>query len=111
MKMLILSLALIAGQMITHQEKPVVHLKPHADIIELFMNASVLELDHSPDVVHLPAPAPLPDPQGNQWTVDVRNFGPATVEVWGPSNFKLQVPVNQTVHIYSTGKVYLQKFN
>jgi hypothetical protein len=99
MKAIVVSLALLAGQMITMQEKPVVHLKPHQDTIEAGYGGMLLELDHSPQALRLPKFPPKPDPQGAQWSVDVKNFGPWPVTVQDYGNFSVKVNLNQTVHI------------
>lgn len=109
MKILAVSLALLFGQMVTMQQKPVVHLKPHKDGIEVGFTGMLLELDHSPQIIHLPQYPPKPDPQGNEWHVDVKNFGPLPVTVVDTTHFSKQILLNQTIHIYSNGTFYLLK--
>ena len=109
MKHLLIAVALFAGQAMTMQEKPVVHLKPHTDYILAGFGGSLVELSQAPSVIRLPMPPPQPDAQGNQWTVDVKNFGPAPVTVADKSNFSVPVAVNQTIHIYSNGSIYILK--
>jgi hypothetical protein len=109
MKTLLISLALFAGQMMSMQDKPVIHLKPHADIIDVEYGGSLLELQNAPEYVHLPDHAPKPDPQGNQWTIDIKNFGPRPVLIVDKAHFTVKINVSQTVHIYSNGIGYLEK--
>jgi hypothetical protein len=107
MKVACAFLVFVAFQAMTLQDKPVVHLRPHSDLIELAFGGSLLEIDHGPQVVHLPKFPPRPDADGDQWTIDVKNFGPAPVTIEGVFQFSVQVGVNQTIHIYSNGRAYL----
>lgn len=109
MKNLIVTLVLAAGQAVTMQEKPVVHLKPNTDLIRPEFRGSLVELNQAPPIVHLPALPPKPDASGDRWTVDVKNFGPAPVTVVDKGPFSVQVGVNQTIHIYSNGTIYILK--
>jgi hypothetical protein len=109
MKAVLLSLALAVGQMMSMQEKPVVHLKPHSDSVDTAFNGMLLELDHSPEVIHLPKYPPSADPQGAQWSVDIKNFGPHPVTVIDRGPFSVTIHVNQLVHIYSNGIGYYLK--
>ncbi|MFZ0747571.1 MAG: hypothetical protein WAM85_24415 [Terracidiphilus sp.] len=109
MKSLFLAFALFAGQAMILQDKPVVHLKPHTDIILQAFGASLLELSQAPQIVYLPAPPPKPDANGNQWTIDVKNFGPLPVTVADKGGFSTPVAVGQTIHILSNGSKYILK--
>ena len=114
MKTLLISLALMAGQMITMQDKPVVRLKPHADIIDVEFAGSILELQNAPRYVHLPQFPPKPDPQGNRWSIDIKNFGPRPILIvhkgrYSNALFSVEVKVSETVHIYSNGTGYFLK--
>jgi hypothetical protein len=111
MKALLISLALFTGQMVSMQDKPVIHLKPHSDLIEVGFAGSILELQNAPAYLHLPKLPPKPDGQGNQWLVDIKNFGPHSVLVDdGVQNrFSVQIDVSQIVHIYSDGTRYYLK--
>jgi hypothetical protein len=109
MKTLLISLALFAGQMISMQEKPVVHLRPHADIIDVQYGGSLLELQNAPEYVHLPVQPPKADPQGTQWFIDIKNFGPRPVSIVDKAHFNLKINISQTVHIYSNGISYYEK--
>ena len=109
MKTLLMPLALLAGQAINLQAKPVVHLKPNTDLIQPAFGGSILELLQAPPVIHLPVAPPKPDANGNRWTVDVKNFGPQPVTVVDKGTFNAPVAVNQTIHIVSNGSVYLLK--
>jgi hypothetical protein len=109
MKPVLIALALFAGQAMTMQDKPVVHLKPHTDIILEAFGASLLELSQTPQIVYLPSPPPKPDGKGQQWTIDVKNFGPLPVTVADKGPFSVPVAVGQTVYILSNGSKYIVK--
>ena len=109
MKSMFFALIFIAGQAITMQDKPVVHLKPNSNAIEPAFRGSLVELSNAPATVYLPAPAPAPDADGNAWSVDVKNFGPAPVTIVGKQNFNITVSVNQTIHILVNGQGYILK--
>lgn len=102
-------LALLAGQAMTLQDKPVVHLKPHTDAILQTFGGSLLELSYAPKIVYLPIAPPKQDAAGNRWTIDARNFGPQPVTVAGKGAFSVHVAVGQTVHILSDGNRYIVK--
>jgi len=102
-------LVLIAAQAMSLQEKPVVHLKPHTALIEIAFGGSLVELSYAPPIVHLPPSPPRPDAAGNQWAVDVKNFGPAPVTIVDTGTFSAPVAVNQTIHINSNGSFYILK--
>lgn len=110
MKSLLLLLALFAGQAVTTQSKPVVHLKPNTNLIEANFAGSLVALISTPTSIHLPALPPNSDAKGLQWTVDVKNFGPLPVTVYGKGAFSVSIAVNQTVHIYSDGSRYFLKY-
>jgi hypothetical protein len=111
MKAALICLALFAGQMITSQRKPEVHLKPHSATIESGFGGSLLKLINGPPVVILPPSPPKYDASGAPWEIDVMNLGPAPVLVIDAahSTVKVKVSVNQTVHIYWNGSVYSLK--
>ena len=50
MKMLIISIAFVIGQMNTLQDKPVVHLRPHSGAIQVDFGGKKLELIHAPTI-------------------------------------------------------------
>jgi len=100
---------MLAIQMNSLQEKPVVHLQPHMNTIGTEYGGDTLELIGAPTVVLLPTQPPLLDSHGGPWSVDVKNFGPNTVTISGKARFNVQVSVGQTVHIYSNGSVYSLK--
>jgi hypothetical protein len=110
MKALLITFALLAGQALTMQDKPVIHLKPHTNTIEVAFGGSLLELSQGPPVLRLPAHPPKPNSNGNDWTVDVKNFGPAPVTVVDAGAFSAPIGVNQTIHIVSNGKAYSLKY-
>jgi len=66
-------------------------------------------LSHAPQIVYLPAPPPKPDANGNQWTIDVKNFGPLPVTMADKGTFSVPVAVVQTVYILSNGNKYIVK--
>jgi hypothetical protein len=109
MKVFLIYLALIAGQMNTLQDKPVVHLRPHQDLIPTEFGGDLVELVNAPAVIQLPKSAPITDSQGSPWSIDVKNLGPGTVEVVGKDEFSVHVNVGQMVHIYSNGTTYSLK--
>jgi hypothetical protein len=105
MKVLLISLAFIVGQLNTLQEKPVVHLQPHSDAIQVAFGGKLLELVNSPATIHLPNVPPKTEVDGDQWTIQVKNFGPNGVAVVG-SHFEVHINVGQTIQIYSNGVAY-----
>jgi hypothetical protein len=109
MKPIFIALALFAGQAMTMQDKPVVHLKPHADIILQSFGSSLLELSQAPQIVYLPATPPKPDANGQQWTIDVENFGPLPASASDKAAFSVPIAVGQTVHILSNVNKYIVK--
>ena len=109
MKLLLIAALVLGGQMISHQDKPVVHLRPHTDTIDAAFGGSILELSQSPPVIHLPAPPPKPDADGNQWAIDVKNCGPSAVTIADRANFSVVAGIGQTVHIDSNGAIYFLK--
>jgi hypothetical protein len=109
MKSMLFALIFIAAQAMTMQDKPVVHLKPHSNTIDPTFGGSLVELSHAPATVNLPASLPAPDPDGNPWSVDVKNFGPAPVTIVGKQNFNTTVSVGQTIHILVNGQGYILK--
>jgi hypothetical protein len=106
MRELLVYFALLAWQMNTMQQKPVVHLRPHHNLIENQFGGKLLELVDGPAVVQLPQVPPKLDDEGNPWSVDVKNFGPNPVTILGKAKFSVQVSVGQTTHIYSNGQAY-----
>jgi hypothetical protein len=106
MRILILLLALSAGQMNTLQDKPVVHLRPRQDSIPVEFGGDLLVLLNGPSVVHLPNLPPALDSQRRPWSVYVENLGPGTVTIVGGSVFDVAVSLNQTIRINSNGREY-----
>jgi hypothetical protein len=109
MKALLISLALMTGQMMSMQNKPVVHLAPHSNLIEVAFDGSMLELQNAPELLLLPKYPPKLNSQGEQWSVNIKNFGPHPVQVEDKQHFIARVEVSQTVHIYSNGTAYYLK--
>jgi len=80
MKLLVLLIALFAGQLQGPQS--IVRLSPpHASNIPETAGGQLVELLKAPDSVRLPHPVPKRDPQGNAWYVDVKNMGPNDVSL------------------------------
>ena len=109
MKSMLFALIFLAGQAITMQDKPAVHLKPHSNAIEPVFRGMLVELSYAPATVYLPAPPPPPDNDGNPWSVDVKNFGPMPVTIVDKQNFNTTVSVNQTIHILANRQGYILK--
>jgi len=109
MKPFVIALALFAGQAMTLQDKPVVHLRPHTNAIDATFRGSLLELSQPPATLFLPTPPPGPGDDGTPWTIDVKNFGPSPVTIVGRAPFSVPVAIGQTVHIVSNGRTYLLK--
>jgi hypothetical protein len=111
MKSTALFLVLSAALLSFAQQKPVVHLPPHRDIIDAALGGKMLELENAPPILHLPPVPQKLDENGNPWIVDVKNAGPAVVTVMGKAQFSVKIAVGQTVHIYSNGTAYSLKYN
>jgi hypothetical protein len=110
MKIPVICLALFFGQINTRVDKQVVHLRPQSVSIDVGFGGKLLELINPPTLLSLPAVPPKQDPQGNPWFVDVKNLGPSAVTVVGKPAFSIHIRANQTVHIYSNGAAYSQKW-
>jgi hypothetical protein len=106
MNKLVISLALVVGQMNALQEKPVVHLQPHSGAIQADFGGKQLELQNAPTIIYLPMTPPKFDSQGNPWSVDIKNIGPGAVTVVGTDQFSSRVTVGQTIHLFSNGRSY-----
>jgi hypothetical protein len=109
MKTNLICLALFVGQMNTLQDKPVVHMPPYRNSIDIGFGGDLLELLNAPRVVNLPASPPKLDSQGRPWSIDVKNLGPGSVTVVGKAQFSAQINLGKTVHIYWNGTAYSLK--
>ncbi len=109
MKTLLLTIALLASQMNTFQEKPVVHLRANQDAIDQGFGGKLLELIHAPSVIRLPAVPPKLDGDAKPWSVDIKNLGPDPVTVVDKGTFNANINVGQTIHIRSNGTAYSLK--
>jgi hypothetical protein len=109
MKALFTCLALLLGQMKMLQGKPIVHLQPHRVAVEVEFGGKLLELIHPPAIIYLPKVPPKVDAQGNAWSIDIKDLGPSVVTILDGSQFRAQISVGQTVHIYSNGSAYSLK--
>jgi hypothetical protein len=105
-KTLLLTVALLAGQMNTFQQKPVVHLRANQDAIEQGFGGKLLELIHAPSVIRLPVVPPKLDGDAKPWSVDIKNLGPEAVTVLGKGTFSANINVGQTIHVHSNGTAY-----
>jgi starvation-inducible outer membrane lipoprotein len=106
MKALLVSVAVLIGQMNTLQEKQVVHLQPHSGAIRADFGGKLVELQNAPTIVYLPMAPPKLDSKGNPWSVDIKNMGPGIVTVIGASQFSFRIIVGRTVHVLSNGISY-----
>jgi hypothetical protein len=109
MKVFLILIALVLGQMNTLQERQVVHLQPHSGAIRTDFGGKLLELLNAPAVIYLPMAPPKLDSQGNPWSVDIRNLGPGAVTVVGASQFSAHIIVGQTIHVLGDGRAYSLK--
>ena len=109
MRLLLISIALIIGQMNTLQDNPVVHLQPHSDAIQLEFGGKLLELINPPATLHLPKVPPKRDIDGNQWVIRIKDLGPNGVSIVDTSHFRVSINVGQTIQIYSNGAAYSLK--
>jgi hypothetical protein len=109
MKMILLYTAFIIGQVNTLQDKPVVHLEPHRDTIQIDFGGKLLQLINAPATIQLPKLPPRLDSHGNPWSIEIKNLGPVRVTVVGNGQFSLRIVVGQTVHIFSNGTSYSLK--
>ena len=105
MKRVLIYLAFFVGQYNTLQDKPVVRLHPHQDLIPMEYGGDLVELKDAPPQVQLP-PLHLLDSHGRPWAIEVRNLGPGTVTIVGVAQFHVQVPVHNTVSIQATKDGY-----
>ncbi len=110
MRMLFLGLVFLGGQLIAMQSRPVIHLQPHKNTIEVGFGGSLVELINAPAVIYLPPSPPETDAQGKPWSVDVKNLGPVSVMVTSiKSHFQTVVGTGQTARIASNSISYLLK--
>jgi hypothetical protein len=101
MKTFLIYLAFFVGQYNTLQDKPVVRLLPHQDVIPQEYGGDMVELMNSAMQVQLP-PLRLLDSHGRPWAIEVRNLGPNTVTIVGGAQFHVEVPVHHTVSLRAT---------
>lgn len=106
MKALLLCAAVLAFQMNALQEKPVVHLGPHQTAISIRFGGKLLELINAPIEISLPKDPPKVGSDGEPWSLDIRNLGPALVTVTGHPHFSVSIGVGRTVHVIWNGNVY-----
>ena len=109
MKTLLVWTAIIIGQMNTLQNKQVIHLQPHHDTIETEFGGKLLELINTPTIIYLPTTAPKPDPQGQPWSIDIKNLGPGVITVSGQVRFTVRLRVGQIAHVMWNGTSYSLK--
>jgi hypothetical protein len=109
MKRLLMGSVWLIGQMVTLQNKPLVHLKPNENRIEASFGGKTLELIDAPVVILLPKHPPDRDELGDPWRVEVKNLGPRAVTIQGERAFSVQVGVGGTTQISSNGVAYSLK--
>lgn len=109
LRTLLISVALILGQLNALHDKPIVHLLPHSNTIRADDGGKLLELINAPSTVGLPKLPLKLDDQGNQWRIQIKNLGPSSVTIVDSGHFRLEINVGQTVQIYSNGTEYIQK--
>lgn len=107
MKSLLLCAAIMAGQMITLQDRPVVHLVPNRSSISSDFGGKLLELINAPSTVSLPADPPRLDSKEEPWSLEIRNLGPAQVTKVDKQQFAVSLSVGRTVHVVSNGSMYV----
>jgi hypothetical protein len=108
MKTILIYLAFFAGQYNTLQDKPVVRLQPHQDVIPQEFGGDLVELKDAPTQVQLP-PLRLQDSHGRPWVIEVRNLGPGTVTIVGKSQFHVEVPIHHSLSIKATEAGYASR--
>jgi hypothetical protein len=108
-KALIVWMAILAAQMDTSIDRPVVHLRPHSDAIDMSFDGRLLELINAPPVIHLPTNSPRFASNAAQWTIEIKNFGPGAVTVVDAVQFCSVVSVGGTVRIEWNGISYTSK--
>jgi hypothetical protein len=106
MKTSFICLAILIGQMNMLQNRPVVHLQPHSNSIDIGFGGELLELTGAPRVINLPLFPSEGDYQKIPWTLDIKNLGPVAVTVAGKALFSVRINVGQTVRIYWNGMAY-----
>lgn len=109
MKALVICAAFFVGQMNPLQEKQIVHLQPHSNLIRGDSGGKLLELRNAPTIICLPLSPPRVDYEGHPWSLDIRNLGPRDVTIVGTSQFTLQIIVGKTVTILGNGISYTVK--
>jgi hypothetical protein len=109
MKNLLLGSVLFVGQMVTMQNKPLVHLKPNESQIDASCGGKTMELINAPAVILLPKHPPERDALGEPWQVAIKNLGPRAVTIQGERAFSVQVGVGTTTQISSNGVAYSLK--
>lgn len=106
MKALLLCAAITAGQMNTLQEPPVVHLPPYHDSIPSQFGGKLLELIDAPSTIFLPTDPRKLDANGEPWSIDIKNLGPAMVMVTSKRHFSVSISGGRTVHVVWNGTAY-----
>jgi hypothetical protein len=109
LKIILFGMTLLATQMLTYKDKPVVHLQQLHDTIDIAFDGKLLQLVNAPAVVHLPSVPPPANPDGHPWSIDIKNLGPSAVTVEGRALLRVVVGVGQTLHVDSNGADYSLK--
>jgi hypothetical protein len=90
----------------TLQDKPVVHLRPHQDVIPIEFGGDLVVITNGPTLVRLPNSPPILDSRRRPWSVEIKNLGPGSVTIVGKAQFSIRIDVNRTVQINSNGTIY-----
>jgi hypothetical protein len=109
MKFILVYLAIFSGQINTMVERPIVHLQPHKNLIEIGFGGKTLQLLNAPPIVQLPPTPPESDPEGNPWIIYIKNVGPTMVTIVDRGVFSIPIRVGGSVRIYANGSAYSWK--
>ena len=74
------------GQMIVLQDRPVVHLQPHSEVIWIDFGGELLELVDAPLIIKLSRTTPRLDSLENPCSVDIKKLGPSAVNSHRPAS-------------------------
>ena len=107
MKLMLLPILLLSGQLHSSTARKVVHLVPAQTMMTASFGGKELDLIHSPGAIYLPESPPRSTEDGLPWYVEIKNLGPAPVTISGKIKFQTKVAVGATVKITSTGRGYL----
>ena len=106
MKLVLLCIALFAGQLQTSAHEDVVRLPPHTAGISSSYGGKLVELLYAAPSLTLPKQVPPADGAGKTWVVDVKNLGPGVVALEGNDGFVVHLQPKQVVRIRTAGHTY-----